>query len=310
MKNGKIVEQGPFRAGFFTGAETSYTRYLLAAEPNPNPPRREPDHPVVKVGRQSKSGPSSAGLLPTSDISSGRWRQPRRAQWRDARRGRRNPVRQDHRGWRCCGSDFVRTCRSCFLRPEHQACASRPAARFPPRHARSCFRSFRRRVPRMVGGTSSPRASVASARAVVTRSDRRASSKALNDVGPRADHPVPLAHEFPAASGHVSRLRARVSGSLISACWTSRPARSTFLSGPMVRLLRELRAARPDLHVHLAQLSRGASLASHLIVMRSQWSRKARRRNLFKNPKSATPARCSAAAFRIGGCPVGRSNWK
>ena len=122
MKDGKIVEENNV-AEIFKSPQHPYTRALLAAEPHPHALQPNPTGEIVlKTDDLKVWFPIKRGVMrkTVGSHQGGRRRQRRGAQGRDARRGRRVRLGQDHARPRAAAADLVRRARSCSWASELQ----------------------------------------------------------------------------------------------------------------------------------------------------------------------------------------------
>ncbi|MGX4769265.1 ABC transporter ATP-binding protein [Bradyrhizobium guangdongense] len=303
MKGGEIVEQGPVEQVFKT-PKHPYTRDLLAAEPKPDPAPPQPDAPVVMSADDLKVWfPIKRGLMrktvghikAVDGVSIA------------VRKGETlGVVGESGSGKTTLGLALLRLISSngriVFLGKDIQG------LRFKE------MRPFRRDMQIVFQdpfGSLSPRMSIADIVAEglsvhqpnLSREEREARVvKALEDVGLKPDTRFRYPHEFSGGQRQrISIARAVVLEPDFVVLDEPTSALDMLFQAQMVELLRELQRERDLTYMFISHdLRVVASLASHLIVMRSgKVVEEGQAAELFKNPKTDYTRALFAAAFRL-----------
>jgi microcin C transport system ATP-binding protein len=309
MNGGKIVEQGPVEQ-VFRNPRHPYTRDLLAAEPKPDPAPPQPQAPVVmsadalKVWFPIKRGlmRKTVGHIKAVDGVS-----------IAVRKGETlGVVGESGSGKTTLGLALLRLISSngpiVFLGSNIQG------LRFKE------MRPFRRDMQIVFQdpfGSLSPRMSVGDIvgegltvhQSNLSREDREARVvKALQDVGLDPQTRFRYPHEFSGGQRQrISIARAVVLEPDFIVLDEPTSALDMLFQAQMVDLLRELQRKRDLTYMFISHdLRVVASLASHLIVMRSgKVVEEGPASELFKNPKSDYTRALFAAAFRLETAPNG-----
>ncbi|QPF84247.1 ABC transporter ATP-binding protein [Bradyrhizobium genosp. L] len=303
MNSGKIVEQGPVEQ-VFTAPKHAYTRALLAAEPKPDPAPPQPDAPVVmkaddlKVWFPIKRGllRSTVGHIKAVDGVS-----------LAVRKGETlGVVGESGSGKTTLGLALLRLISSngpiVFLGKDIQGL--RFSEMLPIRRDMQI-------VFQDPFGSLSPRMSVADIVAEglevhqkqLSREQRETRViKALNEVGLDPESRFRYPHEFSGGQRQrISIARAVVLEPNFVVLDEPTSALDMLFQAQMVDLLRDLQRKRDLTYMFISHdLRVVASLASHLIVMRSgKVVEEGPAVELFKNPKSDYTRALFAAAFRL-----------
>ncbi|MBR0685988.1 ABC transporter ATP-binding protein [Bradyrhizobium manausense] len=303
MKGGEIVEQGPVEQVFKT-PKHPYTRDLLAAEPKPDPAPPQPNAPVVMSADDLKVWfPIRRGLMrktvghikAVDGVSVA------------VRKGETlGVVGESGSGKTTLGLALLRLISSngriVFLGKDIQG------LRFKE------MRPFRRDMQIVFQdpfGSLSPRMSIADIIAEglsvhqpkLSRDEREARVvKALEDVGLKPDTRFRYPHEFSGGQRQrISIARAVVLEPDFVVLDEPTSALDMLFQAQMVELLRELQRKRDLTYMFISHdLRVVASLASHLIVMRSgKVVEEGQAAELFKNPRTDYTRALFAAAFRL-----------
>ena len=308
MKDGKIVEENAV-AEIFKSPQHPYTRALLAAEPHPHALQPNPDRRDRAEDRRPEGLVSDQARRDAQDRrphQGGRRRQRRGAQGRDARRGRRVGLGQDHARPRHPAADLLRWPDRVHGQSAAGACASRRCGRTAAT-CRSCSRTPTARCRRACRcPTSSRRACGFTCRTFRGTSARSTSSRRWRMSASIPETRFRYPHEF--SGGQRQRIavaRAIVLEPTFVVLDEPTSALDMLIQAQMVDLLCALQKRHDLTYMFISHdLRVVAAMSSSLMVMKEgKVVETGPAAEIFKSPKTAYTRALFAAAFNLEASP-------